>query len=152
MSVNTRVLMSLFFSRLLQSGDPLLSPFRKYHLNYSIGSTDQVKELEEWGDYSTNFSFRQGQGLPGRVYGTNKSEWQVDHPLNDTMPELFAICRACSAAVLLCCFAISHAVESRVVSPSTKLAPNEDTWWSWPGRCRAPVGRTDAALKAVKQL
>lgn len=39
----------------------------------------QVKELEEWGDYSTNFSFRQGQGLPGRVYGTNKSEWQVIH-------------------------------------------------------------------------
>ena len=38
----------------------------------------QVKELEEWGEYSTNFSFRQGQGLPGRVYGTNKSEWQVE--------------------------------------------------------------------------
>lgn len=37
----------------------------------------QVKELEEWGEYSTNFSFRQGQGLPGRVYGTNESEWQV---------------------------------------------------------------------------
>eukprot|EP00903_Cladosiphon_okamuranus_P010796 g10200.t2 len=43
---------------------------------FHAGYFTNVKELEEWGDYSTNFSFRQGQGLPGRVYGSNKSEWQ----------------------------------------------------------------------------
>lgn len=37
----------------------------------------QVKELQEWGDYSTNFSFRQGQGIPGRVFGSNQTEFHV---------------------------------------------------------------------------
>lgn len=45
---------------------------------FHAGYFTNAKELEEWGEYSTNFSFRQGQGLPGRVYGTNESEWQED--------------------------------------------------------------------------
>ncbi|CAN0315742.1 unnamed protein product, partial [Hapterophycus canaliculatus] len=50
-----------------------------FHAGYftNVSTIRSMKsELEEWGDYSTNFSFRQGQGLPGRVYGSNKSEWQ----------------------------------------------------------------------------
>ncbi|CAM9798294.1 unnamed protein product [Discosporangium mesarthrocarpum] len=45
---------------------------------FHAGYFTNTRELEEWGEYSTNFSFQQGQGLPGRVYGSNKSEWQED--------------------------------------------------------------------------
>ncbi|CAB1096321.1 unnamed protein product [Ectocarpus sp. CCAP 1310/34] len=42
---------------------------------FHAGYFTNVKELDEWGDYSTNFSFRQGQGIPGRVFGSNQSEF-----------------------------------------------------------------------------
>ncbi|CAM9363198.1 unnamed protein product, partial [Hapterophycus canaliculatus] len=42
---------------------------------FHAGYFTNVKELHEWGDYSTNFSFRQGQGIPGRVFGSNQSEF-----------------------------------------------------------------------------
>eukprot|EP00903_Cladosiphon_okamuranus_P019592 g18019.t1 len=42
---------------------------------FHAGYFTNVKELEEWGHYSTNFSFRQGQGIPGRVFGSNQSEF-----------------------------------------------------------------------------
>ncbi|KAG5187669.1 hypothetical protein JKP88DRAFT_353661 [Tribonema minus] len=45
-----------------------------------------TNELEEWGEYSTNFSFEKGEGLPGRVFGSNTSEWQEDvHLLGHNM-------------------------------------------------------------------
>ncbi|CAM9371440.1 unnamed protein product [Scytosiphon promiscuus] len=45
---------------------------------FHAGYFTNVKELHEWGDYSTNFSFRQGQGIPGRVFGSNQSEFHED--------------------------------------------------------------------------
>ncbi|CAM9766497.1 unnamed protein product, partial [Phaeothamnion confervicola] len=45
---------------------------------FHAGYFTNVPELEEWGDYSTNFSFNLGEGLPGRVYYSNTSEWQPD--------------------------------------------------------------------------
>ncbi|CAN0549697.1 unnamed protein product, partial [Ectocarpus sp. 12 AP-2014] len=62
-----------------QEGSEVVLFHAGYFTNVSLSAKDGVRclcSLEEWGDYSTNFSFRQGQGLPGRVYANNKSEWQ----------------------------------------------------------------------------
>mmetsp|Transcript_21789 Transcript_21789/g.40682 ORF Transcript_21789/g.40682 Transcript_21789/m.40682 type:complete len:435 (-) Transcript_21789:249-1553(-) len=49
---------------------------------------DLTASLLAFGEYSKSFSFRPGRGLPGRVYVSGKSAWQLS--LNETHPNTFA--------------------------------------------------------------
>jgi hypothetical protein len=48
---------------------------------------DLVSALAAFGEYSKSFSFKPGRGLPGRVYSTGESAWQM--ALNESHPSIF---------------------------------------------------------------
>lgn len=51
--------------------------------DYSMSSA-----LRAFGEYSKSFSFKPGSGLPGRVYMSGRSSWQLS--LSDVHPSIFA--------------------------------------------------------------
>ena len=74
----------------VQEGDPR-SGVKLLHAGH-VTRKDQMKtlfsSLQNFGEYSKSFSFAPGQGLPGRVYESNKVSWEFE--LGELNPSVFA--------------------------------------------------------------
>jgi hypothetical protein len=63
---------------------------RLFHAGYvTRGDLDPARfaQLNEYGEYSTKFSFKPGCGLPGRVYTTGEPSWE--RRIGDADPTIF---------------------------------------------------------------
>ncbi|KAL3939056.1 MAG: hypothetical protein SGARI_001511 [Bacillariaceae sp.] len=80
--------------------------------------TDLTSALVAFGEYSKSFSFKPGKGLPGRVYISGESAWQLC--LNETSPAVFA--RAGGAKVYGLKTACAHIPQDECL---TKLCSKE---------------------------
>lgn len=63
---------------------------RLFHAGYvTRGDIDPSRfaQLNEYGEYSTKFSFKPGCGLPGRVYTTGEPSWERE--ISDVDPSIF---------------------------------------------------------------
>lgn len=63
---------------------------RLYHAGYATRhdlDSQTYSQLNEYGEYSTRFSFRSGVGLPGRVYKTGQHAWE--RAIDEADPKFF---------------------------------------------------------------
>ncbi|KAL7555586.1 hypothetical protein ACA910_016194 [Epithemia clementina (nom. ined.)] len=74
-----------------KQGDEVPAGLRLFHAGYATChyniDSSLVFQLDEYGEYSTRFSFATGVGLPGRVFATGKPVWE--RHLDEADPKFF---------------------------------------------------------------